>query len=829
VLNAPVAKIKLLPSVALPLLATLAIGLVCCQPVSAQLIINYAEKGAPPEAGLELLQEEAHDIIFFKASAGGGWVKARLLPFPGRKLPASPSGALKFQIIDIENKDFAAKWSDIERIDLWEDRLERETKERIANSDFAGAYPFLSVLIRDFPNRPGLRQIRSDFIWNNAIDYAKKGQRNATLAMLEELRRYAPEYERSKVLRAIDATFNQLLESMVQEGKLDLAQQLLARMGDDYAGERLTSIAKWDAEFLRMATVKRKEAIAARDAKDYRSARQLARESVYLKPDIPGGKELIKEIDTIYPLVNVGVLQTATVFDPTRIDNWASRRSGRLLYRTLFEMKGAGPEGGEYDFIFGETEISPDRINYDLYLEPEKLPAPLNRVNGFFLADMMADRAREETDKYFAPWAAAVQALGLEGPKHVKCFLRRPHVMPNALLQIKVDGSWFGGEADSPTGDYRRDVMEENLTRYVLADKPETPTKPREIVEIRCVSASDAVSKLLNGEVDVLDQLFPADAIRLERSRDVRVSTYPLPSVHMLVPCSDHVYIAERTFRRGLLYGINRNDILTGELLEGQELPGCRVLSGPFPAGLEINDPLGYAYDQTIEPRRFEPSLSQLLVTMTTNSLKSKAMREAVSDVKSEIYAAKVAKKEAGEPIDDSDAALQAEEKRIAEAARKAEEGFPKMKPIRLAFPADNLSRVACEGIRTQWMLIGLEVELVQLPVGRTYPDEGTADLVYTSAAVWEPVIDARRLLGPEGLAGSEDQLVGLGLRRLEEAKNWKEVRDRLLDLHSIAHHELPVLPLWQLVDSYAYRRELQGVGSNIVSLYQNAENWRFQ
>ncbi len=80
-----------------------------------------------------------------------------------------------------------------------------------------------------------------------------------------------------------------------------------------------------------------------------------------------------------------------------------------------------------------------------------------------------------------------------------------------------------------------------------------------------------------------------------------------------------------------------------------------------------------------------------------------------------------------------------------------------------------------------------------------------------------------------KGLAGSEDQLVGLGLRRLEEAKNWKEVRDRLLDLHSIAHNELPVLPLWQLVDSYAYRRELQGVGSNIVSLYQNAENWRLQ
>jgi hypothetical protein len=117
----------------------------------------------------------------------------------------------------------------------------------------------------------------------------------------------------------------------------------------------------------------------------------------------------------------------------------------------------------------------------------------------------------------------------------------------------------------------------------------------------------------------------------------------------------------------------------------------------------------------------------------------------------------------------------------------------------------------------------------VELEVGETFPDreKNIADIVYVSAAVWEPVIDAGRLLGPSGLARCEDQLVGLGLRRLEEAKNWREVRDRLLDLHSIVHHELPVLPLWQMVDSYAYRRDLIGMGSDIVSLYQNADNWR--
>ncbi|MAI72139.1 MAG: peptide ABC transporter substrate-binding protein [Rhodopirellula sp.] len=754
------------------------------RPADAQLI-NFAQQGVPGDPGLELLQEEPHDLLFFTAKAGGGWAKTLLLQLPGRTMPADRSGSLKLNVLGIEGKDFTAKWSDIEKIDFWELRLERETKERIARGDFKGAYPFMSVLIRDFPNRAGLRELRCEFLWLDAVARAKRKELAPTLAMLEELRRYAPEYKRSMVLGAIDRTTDQLMQQLMDAGDLDLAQKMLARLEKDYANDNLQSIKKWNAEFLRMATIKQNEAKVALDAKDYRAARKLSRESVYLKPDIPGGTELVKLVDRIYPLINVGVLQTATVLEPTRLDNWGARRSGRLLYRTLFEMEGPGPEGGEYDFIFGDVEMSPDRMHFDLLLEPEKLQPPLDKVSGPFLADVMAKRAQVSSGDYFSPWAAAVDSIGLEGPKQVSFNLRRPNVLPTSLLQIPVDGSWFGDKPLSPTGDYRRKEVDDDEVRYVLSGAPKTETQPREIVEIRCASAADAVNLLLQGEVDVLDQLFPADAVRLQRSKSIKVANYPLPTVHMLVPCSDHAYLAERTFRRALLYGINRKDILKGELLEGLEFEGCRVLSGPFPAGIELNDPLGYGYDERIEPRPYEPPLAKLLLAMNTNQMK-------------------------------------------AMAARKKLE-MPDLKPIRLAFPPDNLSRVACEAISTQWKLLGLEVELVQLPVGRTFPDpdEDIADIVYVSAAVWEPIIDARRVLGPEGLAGSQDQLVGLGLRQLEHAKNWREVRDRLLDLHSITHHELPVLPLWQMVESYAYRRELVGMGSDIVSLYQNAGNWR--
>lgn len=767
-------------------IATLLVA-VWCSECAAQPQVNYAESGTPPDPGLELLQEEAHDLLFFTQKSGGGWAKVLLLDFPGRTPPTTDrrTGSLKIQVLGLEGRYFTVRWSDIEKMSLWEIRLEQETKQRLAKGDFTGAYPFLSVLIRDYPNRPGLRDLRTEFLWKDAVARAKRGELAPTLAMLEELRRYAPEYNRGQVLRAIEGVTDRLLGSIVEEGDLDMAQQMLSRLEEDYKIENLSSVQKWNNEFLKMADEKRKLAVAARDRKDYRSARTFARESLYLKPDIPGGEELVKEIDTIYPLVNVGVLQSATVFDPTRIDNWGARRSGRLLYRTLFEMQGAGPEGGEYEFLFGDLETSPDRMHFDLMLEPNKLEKPLDSIQGHYIADVLASRAQPRSSNYFSPWAAAVQTIGLEGPQHVTFNLRRPNVLPVAFLQIMVDGSWFGGKPGSPTGDYRRDVVEDDIVRYVLTGEPETPTQPREIVEVRSKSAADSVSLLLQGRVDVLDQLFPADAVRLSRSKEIKVVNYPLPTVHMLIPCSDHPFLAERTFRRALVYGTNREDILKGELLENLESEGCRVLSGPFPAGLELNDPLGYAYDETIIPRRYEPPLARLLLAMNERQMKSMAER------------------------------------------RKEE--MPEMRPIRLAFPADNLSRVACEAIRSQWQLLKLDVELVELEIGKTFPEPGEdiADIVYVSAAVWEPVLDARRVLGPEGLAGSEDQLVGLGLRRLEEARNWSEVRDSLLDLHAIAHHELPVIPLWQMVDSYAYRKDLIGVGSDIVSLYQNAGKWR--
>lgn len=764
-----------------------AIGALSAAPAAlAQVTSTYGIEGQPEQEGIELLQSEPYDLIYFTPAAGGGWAKVVPLDFPGRKLPQQRTGTLEVNVLGLPGKTYEAKWGEIERIELWEERLANEAARHIAAGNFGDAYPFLAILQRDYPGLQKVEEMRRDYLLRNAAAEYNEGDLHKALATLESLRHYAPDYRREQVLGVIGNLTNRLMESLQNEGRLEDAQKLLARLKRDYSAEEVASIGIWDRRFLQMAREKREEALAAREAGRWREARRLALDSLHLFPQIEGGEALVREIDVEYPLVNVGVLQSATVLDPTRIDNWPARRTGRLIYRSLFEMRDAGPEGGEYQFLFGDTSQSPDRLELNLGFRPERLDGPLATVDAFTVADRLSSLAIRDSSDYRRDWAAVLDSLAVPHPKGLDVFLRRPHVLPQSLLQVKVDGSWMGMDAGAPTGAYAPapESGEEGVARYLLThEAAEGEMRPREIVELQQDNAAEGAARLMRGELDVLDHLFPADAQRLRSAAGVRVDQYPLPTVHLLVPTSDHPFLAERTFRRALIYGIDRQDILGGELLGNTAIPGCRVISGPFPAGVRPGDPLAYAYDESIRARGYQPRLAKLLMTMTEQRLKAQAENDETTP--------------------------------------------PEMTPIRIGYPRNDMARIACQAIGQQLTMLEIPVELVELPTGESQPEPGTCDLVYMMVALWEPTTDARRVLGPEGLARSRDQLVGLGLRRLESARNWREVRERLFDLHSIVHHELPVIPLWQLVDSYAYRTQVSGIGGNVVSLYQNVDRWR--
>jgi hypothetical protein len=129
--------------------------------------------------------------------------------------------------------------------------------------------------------------------------------------------------------------------------------------------------------------------------------------------------------------------------------------------------------------------------------------------------------------------------------------------------------------------------------------------------------------------------------------------------------------------------------------------------------------------------------------------------------------------------------------------------------------------------IQRQWEAIGLTIELVPYDASEPIGRSENIDFWYVECQIREPLVDAGRIFSPAGFVGHASPHMLMALRQLKEANNWREVSERLRELHRIAFDETTVLPLWQMTEYYAFRKGTGGVGASHVTLYQNIEQWR--
>jgi hypothetical protein len=229
--------------------------------------------------------------------------------------------------------------------------------------------------------------------------------------------------------------------------------------------------------------------------------------------------------------------------------------------------------------------------------------------------------------------------------------------------------------------------------------------------------------------------------------------------------------------------GANRELLLNQGLLRGAALPGFRLVSAPFPAPIAGMELPTYAYDEQIEPRPFDPRLGMALVLVAEGEVKS--------------------------------------------AFQKLQKQAPPRRTLVLGHPADELSRIGCRGLVKDWKRIGVDCKLLEFPPGVFEDRENKCDLVYMQLAAWEPLIDAGRLLGPGGISPAGLPAIQLALREIEASRNWQEVRRKMTMLHRLIHEDVTVLPLWQTLDHYAYRRGVIDLQPRRLTLYQDVERWR--
>lgn len=761
------------------LLAVAFLALVCTRPAGAQR---------------QLFEQDPFDRITLDENNDHAVLKVKPLDLPDRRVPdpLPRRGQLQIRLLDAPARLYRVPWRAIDKVELFEQLVLKEAGALVAAEKFDEAYDYFQFLEGRHPQLAGLDEAIEEYLFQEARALYAQGRYDGALALLRELYRRNP--KRPKLEAVLGTTTDKLVEGYIAKGDYRSARALLRNLAAWFPEHPI--VVGREGELKQQAAALLAEARAAVEDGDLRRAAGLTDRVISLWPALPGARDLAESVHRKYPRVVVGVTLPAAGPRPGGLHDWAACRSGRLIYRTLTEFVGPSGEGGQYRCPVGQMTLEPLERRITFQIRPGlRWSASQATLSGYDVSRRLLAMADAGDPAYRADWAGLLRGVAARGVYRVDAQLRFDHVRPDALLQTTLVPYTSLEAPNRPppaNGPYLLTSQTQRQTRYRANASyfASRPGQPKEIVERHYTRGARAIRALQHGRAHVLDRVNPWSWDTVRREKGLVLRPYAMPWVHCLVPNRRRPLTAHRAFRRALVYGIHRRVIL--DQLLGGELErsaadgatGCRVLSGPFPARASFDDPISYARDPTIEPRAYHPRLA--------------------------IALAETSRRE------------------VAAAGDQDHAGKPPATIPRLvlAHPPHEPARLACTAIQRQLRLVGIPIELKEHagPPPAQIPED--VDLLYAEVAMWEPVVDARRLLGEDGLAGRCSPYMSLALRQLDHAADWQHVRQILQRIHRIAHDEVAVVPLWQLTEHFAYHKNLTGIGARPASLYQNVEQW---
>lgn len=742
--------------------------------------------------GARVYEQEPCDLLYLKGRPKP--LRIKMLP-PDERKPVDNtrrSGLLTIRLLDSPDANYEVGYASIDRIEFFEDRILAEAEQRIASERFDDAYDYFRFLQREYPQTRNFGAAFERYLWTEAARANKAGEAELSLAMLLELYGRNPGYD--KLEAALVTTTRKLLDAAIERQDFGVARSYAQSIRQRFPNNN--DAATGEAELQQLASNAVAAGRAAFTAERMAEAYDQAALALRIWPADAEAQRLMTELTQAHPRVVVGVVAPALTQLAGGFADRGAMRQAQLTAAPLAKFRGYGPDGAEYESPFATIEESDLGRKVTVTLKPgHRWSADGAELTGADIAQRLLSLSQSDQPDFRPELADLLEGVSVHEVYRVECDLSRQFVKPIALLEFDLTPGYGERGTLAP---YQPAESTSADRRFVFNPlQPPAAGAPREIVERAYPSGAQAVAALKRGEVGMLDYVNPADIKKVQADPNLVVAPYGTPSLHVLVPNRNRPLMSDRNFRRALVYGTNRQAMLEKLIWRGPVPPGNRVLTGPFPAGSSADDSRGYAHNNQVQERPYDPRLALTLIGVARLGL----------------AAANAGDKPEGEASEESKSA--------------AEESAKKAIVLRLAHPAADVPRAAAKSIVRQWKPLGIDVELVEYGEDVTEAMLADCDLVYRELVVREPVVEARRLLGSDGALGSSNSYLELSLERLLAAENSRDSRDRLRELHRLAAEDVTLIPLWQLVDHYAYHRSLQGVGQQAAALYQGVQDWR--
>jgi ABC-type transport system substrate-binding protein len=741
-----------------------------------------------------LIDGDPFDEVTLNAQNGNAVLKTFPLELRNRIVPEVRTGKVRIRLLDRPKRLFECEWQNITNVRLFEQMVLEEAEKLTAKGNYDEAFEFYDFLVRNYPKVAGLSPSIDHYLYKHASAELKAGRSEHAFVLLTELVDRKPDVP--NLDRAYESVTARVIAERIKEERYDAARGAIALAETKFASTALTKVIAQRDAMISEATSLRDTAQREIASGQLRKAQLASNKALAIWPELEGIRELTREITRKYPVSAIGVFQPASAVTGRAMDDWASRRVSRLLTRQLVELNGFSAEGGIYRSPLGSLARDDSGVRWSIQLRPEIITDNGSPLYGYDIARQLLELPLRNSPTIYDAWRDVFRSVSVKQVYGVQIELGRPLVRPERLLESAEANQvpWPNAPTGQPpvaTPGFLRPFKLGSIGDETRFDANRqyfghSNSQPREVIEHHFIDADEAMKALHRGEIDVLDRVCPWDLGLLANSESIAVDRYLLPTVHVLVPNPQREPAANRTLRRAMLYGINRQAILDQALMAGREQVGTRVVSGPFVAKSSVNDVVGYGNDEAIQPANYEPRLAIALYSV--------ALKELNPDPDPKKKEPPPTKKLVG--------------------------------PLVIAHQAEPVARLACTGIVEHLKRVGIEAVTREFDGSKGGPGNDY-DFLYAELAAWEPVADARRLLGEQGLTGGCSAYMSLALAKLDQAVTWKEIRRRMAEVHRIAANELVVIPLWQTVNFYAYRRGTADVGKLNVTLYQQVEQWK--
>ncbi len=696
------------------------------------------------------------------------------------------TGTLIVHLLEGEVRDFKIKRSNIKAIEYYEDMLIAESERLILAKEFTRAFEFL---LKARVRSPGWRGLddqvnRLLFIEGSVALLENDGERG--LRLLGELFARKPDYP--GLADKLATSYGSRAARAFELGLYARGRKILhdvEPMAPDHAVLRE----------VRDRFVNRARELVKSAEKDEGSGRlDKLTEALRVWPSLEGAGDAYRAAFSARPTLEVAVDDLPRGVGPW-IRSPADERVNRLLYLPVLARDDEESMQGKISGQLAEKVTTTDlgrrvviRVRSDARWSDGS-----RTVDSADLGRALTDAAEPTSPRFSARWADLLDRVDLPDASRVEIHLTRVFLRPGAFLLGPVGPSHAAVDGRSGhASDEARKLVTDGPFRCVEAGpdrfeivasqrlEKQAPDLVLRIKEFRHATASQTFGAFTRGEVSLVEHVPPDRLAGIASNPSFKIGRYSRPRLHRIALDGRTPALRNRNLRRALSAAIDRRTILEDNLLR-HPADGINLVSdGPFPKG-------EYADAPNVPALVFDPLLARMLIAGARKEL-------------------------GGNPI-----------------------------KLTFEFPATPEARRVAPRIAESWNFVGkavgLEVILRESPESELEAELRSGrrfDLVYRISPCGDPLNDAGPLIAPAyDAAPSSNPLASLAsprilqlLLQLECAPEWPTARGLLIQIDRECRDELPILPLWQVEDHYAWHTRLKGPKDIADQLYEGLASW---